>query len=152
MHWAATIRTVFFAAALTFTLPVSADAKLDGIIEDHVMHRFDREARVVIRNSGARFVSSAWNRETRTLIAVGEMDRRGPAERYSVAFEKTTAARSRGLKTENVAELCRHPKVSLISRFLERYDVTIALVYGRKYPRVEPVVVEISHDDLRSCA
>ena len=41
---------------------------------DHVLHRFDREARVMIRNSGARYVSSNWNGETRTLVAVAEVD------------------------------------------------------------------------------
>ena len=151
MHCLATIRIAILGAALAFSLPAHADSELDAMIEDHVMPRFDRQARAFIHRSGARFVSSSWNRETRTLIAVGELERRMGMDHFGVALETGSDTRAHGLKTDHVSTLCRHPNVKLIDRFLEKYDVTIAVVYDRKYPRSEPVVIEISHHDLHSC-
>ena len=151
MHCLATIRIALLGAALAFTIPASADSDLDRMIERHVMPRFDQQARIFISNSGARFVSSSWNSETRTLIAVGEMERRLPAGPLSVAHAPRADAGRRELKEQHVAELCRHPNVGLIGRFLEKHEVTIALVYDREYPRRDPMVVEISHGDLSGC-
>jgi hypothetical protein len=113
MHWLATIRLLSLGVLLAFTLPAHADADLDQMVMNHVMPRFDREARVMIRNSGARFVSSAWNRDTRTLTAVG------------VALHGNASARINDLKSDRVAELCRH---------------------------LDPTIVKISYDDLGRCA
>jgi hypothetical protein len=151
MHSLATLRLLSLAALLAVTLPANADADLDELVMNHVMARFDQEARVMIRNSGARFVSSAWNRETRTLIAVGEMNTPASPAPMGVALHGNRNALNHDLKSEHVAELCRHPAARLIGGFLEKYDVTIALVYGRKHGRMNPTVVKISHDDLGTC-
>jgi len=133
MHGTATIRIALLGAALAFALPASADAELDELVKDHVMPRFDQQARAFIRNSGARFVSSTWNGDTRTLIAVGKVER--------------TA--SRELKSDHVDQICRHPMVNMITRFLEKYDVKMALIYAGQQERTD--VVEISHVDLQTC-
>jgi hypothetical protein len=70
MHCPSAIRMVFLSTALAFTPAVNADAKLDDMVMDHVLPRFDREARVLIKISGARYVSSNWNGETRTRSPV----------------------------------------------------------------------------------
>jgi hypothetical protein len=41
--------------------------------------------------------------------------------------------------------------VSLITRFLEKYDVKMALIYAEKQGRENRDVVEISHADLQTC-
>ena len=152
MHCLATFRIVIAAAALAISLPAYADAKLDAMIEDHVMPRFDRQARLFIKNAGARFVSSHWNSHTRTLMASGEMQRRRSAAPVDVAHDTDANLQVVELKTDHVATLCRHPNATLIRRFLEKYDVSIALVYDPGRTRVGPLVVEISHSDLGSCA
>ena len=135
MHGTAAIRIALLGAALAFALPASADAELDELVKDHVMPRFDQQARAFIRNSGARFVSSTWNGNTRTLIAVGEVER----------------ATSREMKSDHVDQICRHPMVNMITRFLEKYDVKMALIYAGKHGRANRDVVEISHVDLQTC-
>ena len=133
MHGTAAIRIALLGAALAFTLPASADADLDAFVNDHVMPSFNQQARVFIRKSGARFVSTAWNGNTRTLIAVGKVERAAPRER----------------KSDHVDQICRHPMANMITRFLEKYDVKMALIYNGKQERAD--VVEISHVDLQTC-
>ena len=151
MHCLAIFRIAIFGAALGLGFPAHAGSELDALVEDHVMARFNQQARAFIKSSGARFVSSRWNRETRTLIAVAELERRMSGAHVDVALATSEDAQTRRFKSNHVAALCRHPNAKLINRFLEKYGVTIELVYGRKYPRAESVVVEISHNDLRSC-
>lgn len=148
----AAIRISLLGATLAFTFPAFADAELDDLVKAHVMPRFDQQARVFIRNSGARFVSSAWNGDSRTLIAVGEVDRPDPPEAVNVALNGSTPRLTRELKREHVAQICRNPMVGLITRFLERYDVTMALVYAGRHGRTDTDVIEISHADLQTCA
>lgn len=133
MHGTAAIRIALLGAALAFALPASADADLDAFVNDHVMPRFNQQARAFIRNSGARFVSTSWNGNTRTLIAVGKVERAAPRE----------------LKSDHVDQICRHPMANMITRFLEKYDVKMAVVYNGKQERAD--VVEISHVDLQTC-
>ncbi len=151
MHWPTTIRMIILSTALAFTPAVNADAKLDAMVADHVLPRFDREARVLLENSGARYVSSNWNRETRTLVAVGEVDFPRPSRFSGVALKENTTPGFHGFKNDRVDELCRHPAARLIRRFLKKYDVTIALVYGEKHVRADLMTVEISHRDLNAC-
>lgn len=151
MHCLATIRIALAGAALAFTLAAQADTSLDALIEDHVMPRFDRQARAFVNNAGARFVSSRWNSETRTLIAFGELDRRLSAAPVDVAHQGGANMAGVDLKNAHVTELCRHPDVALITRFLAKYEVTIALVYDRSAQRLGPAVIEIAHTDLGGC-
>lgn len=145
------LRLSLLGAALAFASPAFADAALDDLVREHVMWRFDQQARQFITSSGARFVSSTWNGDTRTLIAVGEMDRR--LARMAVGTGSLTDSRapSRDLKRDHVDQICRHPMLSLITRFLEKYDVTMALVYAGKDGPAGRDVVEITHGDLRAC-
>ncbi len=152
MHWPTATRMFFLSIALAFTPTVNAGAALDEMVMDRVMPRFDREARVVFKNSGARYVSSNWNGETRTLVAVGEMDVLDSPGFSRVALKQNAAPGSPGFKNERVDDLCRHPAVRVIRRFLEKHDVTIAFIYGEKYERTNPVTVEISYRDLSICA
>jgi hypothetical protein len=140
MHGPKAIRISLLCTALAFALPAFADAELDNLVNDHVMPQFNQQARLFIRNSGAEFVSTAWNGNTRTLIAVAEVERRIP--------QGTADA---GLKNGHVDLLCRHPMVSLITRFLEKYDVKMALIYAEKPGRENRDVVEISLTSSRSC-
>ena len=152
MHWPSATRMVFLSTTLAFTPAVNAGAALDEMVMDRVMPRFDREARVVFENSGARYVSSNWNGETQTLVAVGEVDVLEPPGFSRVALKRNTTPGSPGFKNERVDDLCRHPAVRLIRSFLEKHDVTIAFIYGKKYERVDPVTIEISYRDLSVCA
>ncbi len=151
MHCPSAIRMVFLGTALAFTPAVNADANLDEMVMEHVLPRFDREARVLIKNSRGRYVSSNWNGETRTLVAVAEVDILRSPRFSSVALKTNTTADIRGFKNDRLAELCRHTAAKLIRRFLEKYDVTIAFVYGEKHGSTDPVTVEVSHHDLSVC-
>ena len=151
MHCPSPIRIVFLSTALAFTPVVNADAKLDDMVMDHVLPHFDRDARVLIKNSGARYISSNWNGETRTLVAVAEMDILRSPRFSSVALKSDSTTDIRGFKNDRVGELCQHSAAKLIRRFLEKYDVTIAFVYGEKHGSTDPVTVEVSHHDLSVC-
>jgi len=152
MHWPTTVfRMVFFSTTLAFTPPVSAGVALDEMVMDRVMPRFDKEARTVFENSGARYVSSNWNGESRTLVAVGEVDVADSPAFSRVALKQNAAPGSPGFKNARVDDLCRHPAVRVLRSFLEKYDVTIAFIYGEKYARAAPVTVEISYRDLSVC-
>ena len=151
MHCPSAIRMIFLGTALAFTAAVNADAKLDEMVMDHVLPRFDREARVLMENSGARYVSTNWNGETRTLVAVAEVDILRVPRFSSVAMKSDASVDIRGFKNDRVGQLCRHGTASLIRRFLEKYDVTIAFVYGEKHGSTDPVIAEISHHDLSTC-
>ena len=151
MHCPSAIQMVFLGTALAFTPAVNADAKLDEMVMDHVLPRFDREARVLIKNAGARYVSSNWNGETRTLVAMAEVDILRSPRFSSVALKRHTTADIRGFKNDRLGELCRHAATKLMRRFLEKYDVTIAFVYGEKHGHADPVIVEVSHHDLSVC-
>ena len=142
------LRISFLGAALVLTNPALASTELDDLVKDHVMWRFDEQARRFIHGFGGKFVSSDWRSDTRTLIAFGELDRRLPARAVDVANRSAAPA----LKRIHVAQICRHSMRALIHRFLEKYDVTIALVYDRRYSRDDSLVVEIGHHDLGTCA
>ncbi len=151
MHCPSAIRMLFLSNAVAFTPAVNADAKLDDMVMDHVLPRFDREARVLIKNSGARYISSNWNGETRTLVAVAEMDILRSPRFSSVALTRNTTTDIRGFKNDRIGELCQHSATKLIRSFLEKYDVTIAFVYGEKHGHADPVIAEVSHYDLSTC-
>ncbi len=151
MHWPTAIRTIVLSTALAFTPAVNADATLDEMVMDHVLPRFDREARVLIKSSGARYVSTNWDGETRTLVAVAEVDIFRSPRFSSVALKSNTTTDIRGFKNDRVGELCQHTAANLIRKFLEKYDVTIAFVYGEKHGHADPVIAEISHHDLSVC-
>jgi len=151
MHWPTATRMLFLGTALAFAPVVNAGAALDEMVMNRVLPRFDKEARAVFENSGARYVSSNWNGETRTLVAVGEVDVLDSPGFSRTALNQSAAPGSHGFKTERVDDLCQNPSVRLIRRFLEKYDVTIALIYGKKTQRANPVTVEISYRDLSAC-
>jgi hypothetical protein len=121
------------------------------MVMDHVLPRFDREARVLIKNSGARYVSSNWNGETRTLVVVAEVDFLRSPRASSVALKSNSTTGFRDFKNDRLGELCRHTATKLIRKFLEKYDVTIAFVYGEKHGHADPVILEVSHHDLSAC-
>ena len=151
MHCPSAIRIAFLSTALGFTPAVNADANLDEMVMDHVLPRFDREVRVLIKNSGARYVSSNWNGETRTLVALAEVDILGSPRLSRVALKRNSTTGFHRFKNDRVGELCRHTAANLIRRFLEKYDVTIAFVYADKHGHADPLTAQISHHDLSAC-
>lgn len=115
------------------------------------MWRFDEQARKFFDGFGGTFVSSAWQSDTRTLIAFGELDRRLSAQPVDVALGSASRPAVPALKRNHVAEICRHSMRALIHRFLEKYDVTLALVYADAKEPNRSDVVEITHRDLEAC-
>ena len=152
MHWPIAIRIVLLGTALMLAPAANADNALDEMVMSRIMPRFDKEARASMKNSGVRHLSTHWDRETRTLMAMGELDFLGSAELSHVAMHGNVSADPDSIKRSKVGEICRHPGVYFIRNFLEKHQVTIAFVFSEKSSLVDSLVVEISHEDLGSCA
>ena len=152
MHWQAAIRIAFLSTTWIFTSAVNADQELDEMVMARIMPRFDQEARASMEKSGVRHLSTYWNGETRTLIAVGELGSLGSAEFSRVAMTQNVPAKSHSLKQSKIDEICQHSGVYFIKRFLKKHKVRLSFVYNEHTRLVEPLVVEISHHDLSVCA
>lgn len=138
--------------ASIFASVAAAGEDLNATVVEHVLPRFDREARLLMAHAGAHYISSRWNGDSRTLIAVGQMQPRSLPAAVDVVLTKSTSARHAALKADHVARLCAHPSLRIIDWFLAKHDVSVALVYVSNNARAEPTVVDISHADLRDCA
>ena len=151
MYWTAAIRTAILGSALLFTPVVNADPDLDEMIMTKVMPRFDKKARVSMRKSGARYISTRWDSETRTLVAVGELDALESPEISPVAWRTVESSRSQDLKEAKVDEICQYTGVRMIKDFLEKHAIKIAFIYSERSQLADPLIIEISHNDLGVC-
>ena len=152
MHWLGALQIAFLGTALMLAPAVHADQKLDEMVTSRILPRFDEEARASMEKSGVRHLASHWDRETRTLMAMGELDFLASAELSRVAMHGNVSTDSYSLKQSKIGEICRHPGVFFIKSFLKKHRVTLAFVFSEKSSLVDPLVVEISHTDLSACA
>ena len=150
MNRTATARIGLLASVLLFSHTVHADAALDATIMDHVMPRFEQEAREFMAESGAQLVSSRWDGDTHTLIAVGDLPP-PPAKSLDVAFPASGRAPQAPPASDHVARLCRHPGAAMLAGFMAKHDITMVFVYRHPNTRLAPQVVDIDHTDLGGC-
>jgi len=150
MNWISALRISLLGSVLLLTHTAFADATLDATIENHVMPRFEQEAREFMWDSGAQFVSSRWDGHSRTLIAVGELP--PPRARpLDVAYPVTGATPHVPLESEHVARLCRHPAATMLAGFMATHDITMTFVYERPNSPSPLRVIDIDHADLAGC-
>ena len=147
MH--AVLRTIILGLATALAAPAGAGEGLDDTVRNHVLARFDAEARALMQDLGARPVASRWDGAGRTLIAVGELA--GPASWRNVAYPRSPATDRGYLERHHLERLCRHPALALIAGFLEEHDISLSFVYTRGPAHQAPLVVDIDHSDLAAC-
>ena len=148
------MRAIFRVSILvllsTTALTAAAGDDLDATVNDHVLSRFDEEARGVAKQAGAQHISSRWDAATHTLIALAEMPA-PPPRRMSVAYPPSPSATLGRLESYHLDRICGHPAAALIEDFLREHGITMTFVYTRPHTRLEPLVVTVSHTDLAAC-
>lgn len=147
----AAIRTALLGASLIVLPAAHADQALDEKIMTHILPRFDTKARDSLQRHGARDVTTRWESETRTLVAVGELDPRDSSGLTPVARRTSQASRAEVLKALQVDEICQYAAVRYIRDFLEEHAITIKFIYRQRWRFGDALIFDISHHDLEAC-